>query len=88
MSISSLLTSGWGSDSLDDLFSEEPVPLNVFVEDSKFLKNPPLSPVQYNAVRHIERIYFPELYPRMGVVFDPYWAEPIRDTNLITLQWG
>lgn len=39
-------------------FAEEPVSLSVFVQDAKFLKNPPLSPVQYEAVRHIERIYY------------------------------
>lgn len=76
------------SSSLSDIFEEEPVPLNVFVEDGKFLRNPPLSPVQFEAVRHIERIYLPEIYPLMAEEFGGYWADPVRMTNLITLQWG
>jgi hypothetical protein len=39
-------------------FEEEPVSLSVFVQDKAYLYNPPLSPVQYDAVRHIERIYY------------------------------
>lgn len=75
--------------SLELIFTEEPVPLDVFIKDKKFLNNPPLSPVQYDAVRHIERVYYPELYPLMGEQFnEPYWTEPIRMVNLITLQWG
>lgn len=76
------------SSSLSDIFEEEPVPLNVFVEDGKFLRNPPLSPVQFEAVRHIERIYLPEIYPLMAEEFGGYWSDPVRMTNLITLQWG
>ena len=30
--------------SLSDIFEEEPVPLNVFIEDARYLSNPPLSP--------------------------------------------
>jgi hypothetical protein len=54
----------------DAVFTEEPVPLSVFVQDAAFLHNPPLSPVQYDAVRHIERIYLPELYPVMADEFE------------------
>jgi len=74
--------------SLSDIFEEEPVPLNVFVEDGKFLRNPPLSPVQFEAVKHIERVYLPEIYPLMAEEFGGYWSDPVRMTNLITLQWG
>lgn len=49
---------------------EEPVPLTVFVQDKKFLGNPPLSDVQYDAVRHIERIYYPSLYPQIAEEFE------------------
>jgi len=73
---------------LAKIFEEEPVPLDVFVQDKKFLANPPLSPVQYEAVKHIERIYLPDLYPLMAEEFDPYWAMNVRMVNLITLQWG
>lgn len=73
---------------LEDIFEEEPVSLDVFVQDKKYLANPKLSPVQYDAVKHIERIYTPNLYPIMAEEFGGYWAEKVRMTNLITLQWG
>ncbi len=73
---------------LGDLFEEEPVPLDVFVRDSQFLSNPPLSPLQFEAVQHIERIYLPDLYPVMAKEFGGYWAQPVRMTNFVTLQWG
>jgi len=52
------------------VFAEEPVPLSVFVQDRAYLGNPPLSNVQYDAVRHIERIYYPDLYPVMAEEFE------------------
>jgi hypothetical protein len=52
------------------ILDEEPVPLTVFVQDKKFLGNPPLSAVQYDAVRHIERIYYPALYPQLVEEFE------------------
>lgn len=73
---------------LSDVFSQEPVPLTEFVTGARYLRNPPLSPEQYEAVRHIERVYYPELYPLMGGDFDPYWAEPVRMVNFVTLEWG
>jgi hypothetical protein len=73
---------------LNEIFEEEPVPLEIFVRDKKFMGSPDLSPVQFETVRHAERIYFPELYPLMGEFFDPYWAEPLRMVNFINLQWG
>jgi hypothetical protein len=73
---------------LEDIFWEEPVSLTTFVQDFKYLNNPPLSPKQYEAVQHIERIYNPETYPLMAEAFGGYWADPVRMTNLITLQWG
>lgn len=54
-----------------DIFEEEPVPLEVFVSDKKFLANPPLSAVQYDAIRHIERVYFPETYKLLAAELDP-----------------
>lgn len=74
--------------SLSTIFAEEPVSLDVFVTDGKFLANPPLSPVQYDLVQHIERIYLPSLYPVMATEFGGYWADQVRMTNLITAQWG
>ena len=55
---------------IDTIFDEEPVPLTVFVQDKKFLGNPPLSQVQYDAVRHIERIYYQPTYPLLATEFE------------------
>lgn len=76
--------------SLDAVFEEEPVDLDTFISDSKFLGlNMRLSDVQSDAVRHIERIYMPDLYPLMGEHFDSdYWRVDLPVKNLITLQWG
>lgn len=78
------------SDSLSNIFEEEPVPLNVFINDKKYLGqgNVTLSPVQSNAIKHIERIYLPSLYIKMAAEFGGYWEERIPVKNLITLQWG
>lgn len=56
--------------SLDRILAEEPVPLSVFVQDAEYLNNPPLSPVQYEAVRHIERIYYTDMYPQLASEFE------------------
>lgn len=73
--------------SLGDIFVEQPVDLKTFVEDKKFLGNPSLSPIQYDAVRHIEQIYHPETYDLMKVGFGKYW-EPVRYINYATLVFG
>jgi hypothetical protein len=75
------------------LFEEEPVSLDRFVQDRKYLGNPPLSPVQYEAVRHAERIYYPETYEWLAQhAADPetrkYWGEPCRMVNFLELEWG
>lgn len=57
-------------DSLSSVFSEEPVSLTIFVQDRDYLGNPPLSRVQYDAARHIERIYYPNLYPQLAAEFE------------------
>jgi hypothetical protein len=76
---------------LAQIFEEEPVPLQTFVQDKKFLgqTNVELSTVQANAIRHIERVYYPELYPLMAEEFDSeYWAADLPVKNIITLQYG
>jgi len=91
MSLSDLLVGAFDDNPKSDLesvFCEEPVPLDVFVRDKKYMGSPALSPVQYEAVRFAERIYYPELYPLMGEYMDPYWAEPLRMVNFVNLQWG
>lgn len=76
--------------SLDDIFEEEPVALDVFIEDAKFLNSPPLSKKQYEFVQYSERIFKKELYPVMAQEFGGYWEETkdVRMTNLIVAQWG
>lgn len=59
-----------GGGFVGSIFSEEPVSLTVFVQDRAYLGNPPLSAVQYEAVRHIERIYYPETYPALAAEFE------------------
>jgi len=74
--------------SLEDVFTEEPVPLTEFIQGRRYLANPPLSEVQYDAVLHAERVYYPDLYPLMGAQMDPYWAAPVRSVNFVDLLWG
>lgn len=74
---------------LSRIFVEEPVSLETFIRDRKYLgEDWYLSPIQEHAVRHIERVYLPELYPLMAEEFGGYWEEPILMKNLLTLQWG
>lgn len=74
------------------LFIEEPVPLDVFIRDSKYLANPELSAEQFEAVRHIERVYLPDTYGLLAQSADKrvrdYWSQPCDMKNLITLEWG
>lgn len=74
------------------VWDEEPVPLNVFVSDVKYLGWPPPSPIQYEAIRHIERIYLPETYGVLAQSSDPaireYWSQPYPMVNFIPLEWG
>lgn len=70
------------------VFQEEPVGLDVFVQDKAYLHNPPLSPRQRLAVQHAERIFYAQLYPLMAAEGWTYWAEPVRLVNTLTLQWG
>lgn len=74
------------------VFEEEPVPLDVFITDRAYLGNPRLSPVQYNAVRHAERVYYPETYELLSASSDKvtrdYWSEPVRMVNFLELEWG
>lgn len=55
---------------LDHILAEEPVPLSVFVQDKEYLANPPLSTLQYHAVRAIERIYYNDMYPQLAAHFE------------------
>jgi hypothetical protein len=74
------------------IFEEEPVPLDVFVRDRGYLANPPLSDVQYEAVRHAERVFYLPTYELLAASADPkirdYWAQPTRMVNTLELEWG
>ena len=76
---------------LSRIFAEEPVDLTTFIQDAKFLnqRSIELSPIQFEAVRIIERVYYPELYPLMAEDWNSdYWAEPLPMKNLIDIEWG
>jgi len=74
------------------IFEEEPVPLSVFVQDKAYLANPPLSEVQYEAVRHAERVYYLATYGLLSQSADKavreYWSQPTRMVNFLELEWG
>lgn len=72
---------------LAEIFCETPVDLTTFVQDPAYLNNPPLSPIQYDAVRHIEQILSPETYELMRGVWGEYW-KPKRFINYATLVFG
>jgi hypothetical protein len=71
---------------------EEPVPLTVFIRDRRYLAQPALSPDQYEAVRHAERIYYTVTYESLAQSSSreirEYWSEPCRMVNFLELEWG
>jgi hypothetical protein len=77
--------------SLDDFDSELPVPLTEFVQSPRYLANPPLSDIQYNAVLHAERVYYPSTYKLLaetGGELGEYWGQDVPMVNFLTMQWG
>lgn len=74
---------------IEDLLEEIPVSLEVFIRDKKYLGDATFKPsdIQADAIKHIERIYFADMYPSMGE-YEPYWLDDIRMTNFHALQWG
>ena len=72
---------------LDHVFREEPVDLHTFVTDRGFMGSEPLGDIQFDAVKHLERVLYPDVYPQMAAEFGPYWG-PLRSVNFGTLQWG
>jgi len=65
----------------EDIFEEEPVPLEVFVNDRKYLNLPKLSTVQLEFVRAGTTFYRPETHIMLGDVMDNYVTE-------LVAQWG
>lgn len=80
---------GDSSASLESLFEEIPAGLDVFIQDNKYLgiKGFRPSDIQSDLIHHVERIYYPNLYPQLAE-HDRYWAKPIRQTNFHVAQWG
>ena len=82
-----------GGKTADKIFEEWPVTLDEFVTGSRYLANPPLSSIQYDAVLHAERIYYPETYFYLADNHpDPagreYWSQSVRMVNFLDLEWG
>lgn len=75
--------------SAEELLTEIPVSLEVFIRDKKYLGESTFKPsgIQAEVIHHVERIYFPELYPKMAE-HDPYWDNDLRMTNYHAVQWG
>lgn len=71
---------------LGDLFAEEPVSLDVFVRDKKFIGMSALSDPQYSVLQAAERIFYMDLYPVMAAEWS-YW-QPIPMVNLLTILSG
>lgn len=73
-------------------WDEEPVPLTQFVQDKGYLGQPALSEIQYDAVRHAERIFYEPTYALLSASSDKqirlYWSEPVRMVNFLELEWG
>ena len=72
---------------LEAVFAEQPVPLDVFVRDQQFIGMSALSNPQYDALRVAERVYYPELYPLMRAEWGDYWAS-LPVVNILTLLVG
>lgn len=62
-------------------FEVEPVPLRVFLRESRFLGVGRVSDEQYGALLHAERVYFEPTYGALG------W-DPVRMVNELGLAWG
>lgn len=73
--------------SLESVFAEEPVPLDVFVRDRQFIHMSPLSDPQYEVLRYAERVFYPDLYPRMAAEWGDYW-DGLPVVNFLTLLVG
>lgn len=64
-----------------DVFEEEPAPLDVFIQDKKFLALPPLSPVQKTLIEMGTTVYKPQTFADIKWTVDRYVTE-------LVAQWG
>lgn len=71
--------------SLSTVFEREPMSLDRFVKEQ--VKHPPLSPLQFDFLHHLERIYLPDTYIAMVEEFGEDWI-PARSVNMMTLMIG
>lgn len=69
------------SDFAANEFVEEPVPLDVFIGDSRYLDSPVLSDKQFNLVARGTQIYFRETLDALGMPVYPYFKE-------LVAMWG
>lgn len=65
----------------EDIFDEEPVPLDVFITDRMYLRSPPLSDVQKNFVEAGTTFYRPSTHIKLNHYIDSYVTE-------LVAQWG
>ena len=73
---------------LAELFDEEPVDLETFVKDKKYLANPDgLYPWQFDFNRHIEQIFDLDTYIAMVEEFGEQWI-PVRMVNYLIAEVG
>lgn len=78
---------GAPTSSLSDIFEREPVLLHTFITDAAYLRNPPLSKIQFDFVHNLEQIFYPETYIAMVEEFDPGWT-PLPMKHMLIAEWG
>ena len=76
-----------GPSALERVFAEEPVSLDVFIRDQRFVGMSALSDPQYEVLRYAERIFYPGIYPQMAAEWGAYW-DGIPIVNFLTLLIG
>lgn len=76
---------------LGEVFDTLPVPLDTFLYDDEYLglasQGIQLSPIQYDYIKHFERIYHPETYSLLIDELGDEWIPPRMCHNIIS-EWG
>lgn len=65
----------------EDIFDEEPIPLDRFVTDRRYLGLPPLSDIQQSFVEAGTTFYKPSTHLKLGHLIESYVTE-------LVAQWG
>lgn len=70
-----------------DVFAEEPVPLDVFIRDRKFMRGPQLSDEQFKLLALAETIYFPQTYELLDWPYmkESWWRLGVTE---LVAEWG